>query len=198
MWIWYWLRWICVFVWCRDLNTILPFIFPLCWTYISSLWCRLACWGRLVDVSYRGRLRAYSSFYALISESCLLVLWLGCWGFLFMFRFMFEEPLSSYWWCMWDLIYDFMLFEMLFLLWLIIYMIKYVDFEFMKSNTLICSYNYWIILFKLVMWGSRVLHLMHLANHWSTFVVATYYCFKLVGHTSEAMENGANQWFLWQ
>jgi len=93
--IWYWLRWICVFVWCFDPNIILLFVFPFCWMYISpssgcwsptSLWCRLAYWGRLVDVSSRGRLGAYSSFYALILESCLVVLWLGCWGFLFMFR----------------------------------------------------------------------------------------------------------------
>lgn len=49
-----------MWIWCCDPNIVHAFIFHLCWTYISpssgcwsprSLWCRLAGWGSIVDVS---------------------------------------------------------------------------------------------------------------------------------------------------
>jgi len=100
----------CIYMMC-DPNTIHAFIFPLCWIYILTyvwqmvactlLWCRLAGWGCIVNVSFWGRLGAYSSFTALILELCLAVFCLGCRGFYLCYWLCWGTLsliLMMYWW----------------------------------------------------------------------------------------------------
>jgi len=74
-------KWICVFIWCVILilckSSYLLYVErisypPVAFWSPKSLWCRRVGWGRLVGVSIRGRLGAYSPFYALILKSCLV------------------------------------------------------------------------------------------------------------------------------
>jgi len=60
----------------------------------TSLWYRRAGWGRLVDISFWGRLGAYSPFYVLVSESFLEGLWLRI---LRIFIYVFGFMLRNHW-----------------------------------------------------------------------------------------------------
>lgn len=62
--------------------------YPLVTFWSSAFsWCIRAGWGRLIDVSFWGRLDTYSHFYDFTFGVLVTVFWLGCRRYIFFIDF---------------------------------------------------------------------------------------------------------------